>query len=107
MNEKDKSLTSLKEIISKLLGESDLPFNPDDARLWEIWDEAVGPIIADHAQPSWVKDGKLRVNVSDSVWLQELEFVGTKIMEKINSRLGRIAVSKIEFRLGEIQNSSG
>ena len=102
MGDNDKSLTSLKEIISDLLGDSDLPFNPEDARLWEIWDETVGSIIADHAQPSWIRDGCLRVRVTDPIWLQELEFVSETIIEKINSRLARTAVKKIEFRIGEI-----
>ena len=103
MNEKNKNLTPLKDILTDLMRDSELPFNPDDARLWEIWNEAVGPAIADHAQPSWIRDQKLRVNVSDSIWLQELEFFGETIIEKLNSKLGRDAVKKIEFRLGEIR----
>ena len=100
MGEKKDSFTSLKDIISSLLNDSDLPFDPADARIWEVWDDAVGPGIAEHAKPSWIKKGSLRVDVSDPIWLQELEFVGNQIMEKLNEKLGRKAVKKIEFRLG-------
>ena len=100
MDKKQDSLTSLKDIISDLLGGSGLPFNPADGRIWEVWDKVVGPAIARNAQPSWIKKGRLRIDVSDPIWLQELEFAGERIREKINSELGREAVKRIEFRLG-------
>ena len=103
MSGKKGSLTSLKDIISGLLGDSKLPFNPDDARIWKVWDEVVGPPIARNAQPSWIKAGRLRVTVSDSIWLQELEYLGETIKEKLNKELGREAVEKIEFRLGTLK----
>jgi len=99
MMEKKESFTSLKDIISSLLNDSSLPFNPADARVWEVWDDAVGPGIARHARPSWMRKGRLRVEVSDPIWLQELEFVGETIIEKLNERLGGNRVKKIEFRL--------
>ena len=99
MDEKKGTLTPLKDIISSILGGADLPFNPNDARIWKIWDEVVGTAIAGNAQPSWIKNGKLRVKVSSPIWLQELEFVEESIREKLNGQLGRKAVEKIEFRL--------
>ena len=102
MKETKGSLTPLKDIISSLFSASELPFNLDDARIWEVWGEVVGPGIANHAHPSWIKNGRLRVVVSDSIWLQELEFVGETIRDRLNGKLGRKAVDKIEFRLGSV-----
>jgi predicted nucleic acid-binding Zn ribbon protein len=100
MKKKKEPLTPLKDIISDLFNSRDLPFDPDDAKIWEAWDEAVGPAIAEHAHPSWIKNGRLRVDVSDPIWMQELEFAKDRIKEKLNRRLGRNAVQRIEFRLG-------
>ena len=102
MDLKKKELTSLREILSSLFNSSDLPFNPDDARIWKIWEDTVGSGIARHARPSWIKNHCLRVDVSDPIWLQELIYVEDQILEKVNDRLGRKAVEKIEFRLGHI-----
>lgn len=102
MKKNDQSLTPLKDIITNLLGDTDLPFNPDDARIWEVWEEAVGPAIAKNAQPSWIKNRRLRVSVSNSVWLQELEFAEEDIKEKLNRMLKREAVREITFRIGSI-----
>lgn len=100
MQDKKEPLTPLKDILSGLFNSPNLPFNPDDARIWKVWDDAVGPAIARNARPSWIKKGRLRVVVSDPIWLQELEFVGDTIKEKVNKELGRKAVKRIEFRLG-------
>ncbi|NNG07506.1 MAG: DUF721 domain-containing protein [Desulfobacteraceae bacterium] len=100
MESKKKSLVSIKDVLSSLFSDSKLPFNPDDARIWKEWEGAVGAAIAKNAQPEWIKDGKLRVRVSDPIWLQELGFVEETIKEKLNRRLGRKAVDQIEFRLG-------
>jgi predicted nucleic acid-binding Zn ribbon protein len=98
---KDKnSLTPLKEVIANLLRDGGLPFNPDDAAIWKVWDDVVGSIIARHAQPSWIKNRNLRVTVSDPIWSQELKFMEEVIREKLNTKLGRPAVEKIDFRVG-------
>jgi len=95
-------MTSLKEILDGLLSGTNCPFNPADAEIWKIWDEVVGPIIAEHAQPSNIRRKKLRVHVSEPIWLQELEFVAETIKDKINKKLGRNAVEKIIFRLSSL-----
>ena len=100
MGRKQDNLTPLKEIISHLFQEGNLPFNPDDARIWELWDDAVGEAIARHARPLWIKQGVLRVDVSNSIWLQELEYLGDDVKSRVNRKLGRCAVERIEFRLG-------
>jgi len=102
MTQNKETLISLKEIISGLLKDSDLPFNPADAGIWGVWKDAVGKGIAEHAHPVWIKNGCLRVNVTDSIWLQELEYVKETIIEKVNGKLGRNAVQRIDLRFGPL-----
>ena len=99
MDPKDDRLASLKDILTNLMSDTQLPFNPRDSLIWKVWDEVAGPAIARHAQPTWIKDGRLRVKVSDPIWLQELSFVGKDIKDKLNKKLGRRAIERIEFRL--------
>jgi predicted nucleic acid-binding Zn ribbon protein len=102
MDEKKDSLTPLKDVISSLFGDAALPFNPDDARIWKVWEEVVGIPVAKHTSPLWIKEGKLRVSVTDPIWLQELGYVEKTIRKKLNGKLGRPAVKKIEFRIASI-----
>jgi hypothetical protein len=41
--------------------------------------------------------------VSDPIWLQELRFVEKTMRDKLNEKMGRKAIEKIEFRLGSKQ----
>ena len=100
MSKGKDSMTPLKDIIQNLFSDGTLPFNPDDASIWKVWEEAVGRAVAKNAWPSWIKNGRLIVKVSDPIWLQELKFVEEDIRKKLNRRLGRAAVEKIEFKIG-------
>lgn len=97
--EKKPTLTPLKEIIADLLKDPKLPFQPEDGLLWLVWDDVVGEAVAPNARPLWVKNKRLRVKVSDPIWLQELSFLEETLRNKLNERLGRNAVERIEFRL--------
>ena len=92
-------LTPLKEIITGLLNDGTLPLNPDDANIWKIWDEVVGPVVTRNAQPAWIKNGRLKVVVSAPIWLQELKFAADDIKIRLNKKLGRKAIDKIEFKV--------
>ena len=99
MDNDKSSLTPLKEIIISIMSRPELKSNPDGTKIWKIWDEVVGEAIAKNARPAWIKDGCLRIEVTDPIWRQELEFSADTIREKLNTRLKRKAVKKIEFRL--------
>ena len=51
--------------------------SPDNqlSRVWNIWNQAVGNVIAENAQPAAFKGSLLIVNVSSSPWLQQLRFL--------------------------------
>lgn len=100
MQKPRKELTPIGDIISGLLTDGTLPFNPDDVDIWNVWDEVVGESFLGNTRPSGIRNKRLRVTVSDSVSLQELKFQESAIKEKLNEKLGRYAVEKIEFRVG-------
>ena len=100
MSEEKGNLVPLKDVITSLLQDSRLPFNPADAQIWEVWQEVVGQAIASHAHPAWIKNAHLRILVSDPIWIQELNFLSNDIKAKLNQKLGRNAVESIEFKLG-------
>lgn len=105
MTQDERSSTHIKEVIDTLFTTSTVPINLDDTRIWKLWDGVVGKGIARHARPSSIKRGVLMVKVTDSVWLQDLEFQAETIKEKLNTRLQRQAIKKVRFRVGEPQES--
>ncbi len=64
-----------------------------------FWDKAVGQEIAKRANPSVIRGDVLWVNVTDSVWMQQLHLQKVELLEKINSRLGQEEITDIRFQL--------
>jgi len=103
MKERKSQIVHIKEIIDDMFAASALPIDLDDARIWKLWDGVVGETIAKHARPSRIKKGVLLIKVTDSVWVQELEFKAETIRENLNRKLQREAIKKIRFRVGTPQ----
>ena len=71
--------------------------------IWEAWPDVVGPVTARNASPAELKGKILVVNVSGSVWLQELQFSNKEIISGINSVLGKGLVEDIQYRIGPVK----
>jgi predicted nucleic acid-binding Zn ribbon protein len=70
------------------------------ARIFDLWEDAVGGTIADNAQPAAFKGRVLVVHVNSSAWLHQLRFLKADIIEKVNAALGKPLVDEIRFRIG-------
>ncbi|OQY08263.1 MAG: hypothetical protein B6I22_01235 [Desulfobacteraceae bacterium 4572_123] len=71
-------------------------------RVWDLWDAAVGAVIAADAQPEAFKGKILIVKVSSSTWIHHLQFLKKDIIVKINDALGQDLVEEIKFKIGTI-----
>jgi hypothetical protein len=70
--------------------------------IWSAWKEIVGESVSVHAQPLSVRNRILFIEVSHSTWIQQLQFLKTTLLEKINTFLGEPLIEDIRFRLGKI-----
>ncbi len=72
-----------------------------------FWDKAVGAEIARRANPSVIRRDILWVDVTDSVWMQQLHLQKMILLEEINSRLGKEKLADIRFQLNtEVEKKS-
>lgn len=71
-------------------------------RVWEVWEAAVGSVVARKAQPSKIQRGRLFVTVSNSAYLQEMQFYKAKIRDAVNQQLSEPLVTDIFFTLGRV-----
>ena len=92
--------------IGNILGEtySSLRTGTDGeiARIWSLWNSAVGDSIAENSRPASFKGTLLSINVSNSVWLQHLTFLEAELIKKINMALGGDKVKELKFKIGSI-----
>lgn len=69
-------------------------------RIFEFWNEAVGNDIAAHAQPKLLRGKVLWVDVTDSIWMQQLYFQKEHLREVLNDRIpGEEEIDDIRFNL--------
>ncbi len=64
------------------------------------WKLAVGPRIADRAQPVTLERGILLVKVTTSVWANELSMLSPEIVARLRTR--GFAVDQLRFRVGPL-----
>lgn len=68
-------------------------------KVFEFWDDLVGPDIARQAQPHVIRKTILWVRVSDSVWMQQLHLLKVMLLEKLNSRLKKNKLTDLRFQI--------
>ena len=99
---KKTDLTPIKGILTQVLRECRGGLQQDPDFLGQIWDRAVGAAIARNAQPAAFKQRLLVVHVSSSVWLQELFFQKSALIERVNAAAGREILEDIRFKIGPL-----
>ena len=68
--------------------------------VFDTWPELVGDGIASRSWPHLIRGTVLWVNVSDSVWMQQLHLQKMELLDKINRSLpGKEKISDIRFQL--------
>jgi hypothetical protein len=71
--------------------------------IWGAWKEIVGESVALHARPHAIRNRILFVYVSHPTWVQQLQFLKSALIDKINTFLGEPLVCDIRFHLGKIE----
>ena len=102
MNKK-RSIFTLDEALNSLFHEKNIQDKVAHYNIQTIWQQAVGAKIAEHACPDRIQNNVLFVNVSSSVWMQELHFLRENILEKINKNIPSGKIKDIRFCSGALR----
>lgn len=92
----------LEAILTKALRHSNIDVDLELNILWNQWTALVGPTISQNATPAVIKEGMLIVNVSNAPWMQQLQFLKTEIMDKLNNAVGSETIKDIRFKIGPV-----
>lgn len=65
----------------------------------EVWEAALGDQISKNARPTAYKNRLLWVEVADSVWHQQLQFLKSDMMLRINHKLETPLVDSLKFTI--------
>jgi predicted nucleic acid-binding Zn ribbon protein len=92
----------LRSVMSNILAGTPIGQRLREARIWTVWEEAVGPTVAGKARPVQFRDGILTVAVTSAPWLQQLTFMKKDLVAALNSRCGEELVREIFLKAGTL-----
>jgi hypothetical protein len=72
----------------------------DAGRVFRRWRDVVGPHIADHANPTSLRRGVLRVRADSPAWASEIAYLGDDIRARVNEAAGRDLVEEVRVWTG-------
>ena len=98
--EKGKEAEPIGALVNRVLGKYRQEADQEIAKLWDLWEDAVGEQIAENTRPAAFKGKILIVYVSSSTWMQQLQFLKKDMITKINTVLGEELIEEIKFRIG-------
>ena len=93
---------NLGSILERVFTSLNLDIKVKQYQIWDVWEDVVGEAIARQAQPHQIRNMVLRVNVSSSTWMQQLEFMKKQIVDRLNDSIGETVIKDIHFRIGEL-----
>jgi predicted nucleic acid-binding Zn ribbon protein len=97
---REKKIVKIDELLGELFASRDWQQNLERNRIFEFWNEAVGLDIAAQAQPKLIRGKVLWVNVTDSIWMQQLHLLKEHLRQVVNKRIvGEEGISDIRFNL--------
>ncbi len=91
----------LGDILGRAMLRLPLKRKLDDYAIWDIWDDTVGATVARNARPEKIRNGTLFVKVRAATWMQHLQYMKEILVDRLNERLEREAVTNIFFVVGE------
>lgn len=94
MRDRD-GLVRMRDLLSNFGRRIGMPDAPATGVIWSKWRDIVGPQIADHAEPSSLKDGVLRVRTDSPTWATEIGYMGAQIASAANRVAGRDMVQRV------------
>jgi predicted nucleic acid-binding Zn ribbon protein len=92
-----KNMQQLKKVLKKAISESGFKKALDQEDAVFIWGEVVGKNISKVTEATGVDKGTLVIKTESATWRQELHMQKKEIINKINKKIGSIAIKEIRF----------
>ncbi|MFT6138723.1 MAG: putative nucleic acid-binding Zn ribbon protein [Vicingaceae bacterium] len=88
----------LKQLVDKMLRSYGLGDRLDEMSLVKSWEELVGKMIARHTDEIYFNKGTLYVKLDSSTLRQELSYVKSDLVQRLNEKAGKIMVKDIHLK---------
>ena len=89
-------MEQLKKVLKKAINEAGFKKAIEENAV-SIWGEVVGKNISEVTKATRVDKGTLVVKTESATWRQELHMQKKEIINKINKKIGSLAIKEIRF----------
>jgi predicted nucleic acid-binding Zn ribbon protein len=93
------ALQSIAPVLAQALRQRGLGHLVLLGRIAQHWCAIAGPQLTAVTQPESIRARVLFVTVSDAIWLQQITFYQTQLLENIRNVLGDVPITKLHFTL--------
>lgn len=90
----------LRDLLSEVGRRFGFPGAAETGIVWQRWREIVGDAIAEHAEPTSLREGVLRVRTDSPAWAQELSYLARQVVTRANEVAGRRVVTELKVWTG-------
>lgn len=104
MEKRIKKPLVLGDIINKYCNRLGLSRRMNEQRLLDAWEEAVGEGVAKRTEPIRIENRVLFLKVTNSVWMQQLQFMKELILKNLHEKTGINFLQDLRFFIGEVEN---
>lgn len=94
---KRKEAQTLDSVIAEWIRENDLEKPLLEHRVVEQWADILGPTIARYSRDIVIKDGTLRLRITNAALRQELFEQRFRLIQKLNEAVGGEAIKDIRL----------
>lgn len=91
---------ALGSLVSRVIDDLGLDETALVTRVVASWEDAVGPEIASHCQPTALRGEVLEATVDSSVWCQQLQLRIPEILAALRRELGAEAPTGLWLKVG-------
>lgn len=100
MNERGEPVVRIKDLLGDIGQRFGMTAAVETGMVWSRWQHIVGPAIAEHAEPSSLKGGRLRVRVDSPAWATEIGYLSDQITASVNRAVGVELVHELQVWIG-------
>lgn len=97
MSKRDNT-QKLSSIINKVINKNNLRHKIDQLSIIDIWRDIIGENIQKYVKEEKVKDYTLYIKLKSSVVRNEISYNKSRIIEKINKKIGKQAIKEIVLK---------
>ncbi|MBW3663206.1 MAG: DUF721 domain-containing protein [Actinobacteria bacterium] len=76
------------------------------ARLFDRWEEVVGPALAKRCEPVRVVGGTLTVRAENQTWATQIRYMTTRLREQAAAAIGADLVKEVRIIVGPLEGTT-